>query len=72
MASKELKRAIRKLRRPPELPVDLSPRTPFEALLSERIKGLERQVDELKGRLNGLMLLVTGAVIIQMVLKLLG
>ncbi len=72
MASEELKKAIRKLRRPSEAGVDLSPRTPFDALLAEQIKGLERQVEELKGRVNGLMLLVAGAVIVQVVLNLLG
>ena len=72
MASEELKKAIEKLKRPPEGGVDLSPRTPFDALLAERIKGLERQVDELKGRVNGLMLLVAGAVIVQVILNLLG
>ena len=72
MASDELKKAISKLKRPPEGNVDLSPRTPFDALLAERIRGLERQVDELKGRVNGFMLLVAGAVIVQVVLNLLG
>ena len=72
MASEELKRAIRRLSRPSEPGVDLSPQTPFEALLAERIKGLERQVDELKGRVNGLIFLVAGAVIVQVVLNLVG
>ncbi len=70
MASERLQETIRKLRRPTEPAVDLSPRTPFDAILAEQIRGLERQVDDLKGRLNGLILLVAGAVIVQVVLGL--
>jgi len=52
--------------------VDLSPQTPFDALLAERIRGLEHQVEELKGRVNGLIFLVAAAVIAQVVLNLVG
>ena len=70
MASDDLKKAIRKLRNPADPAVDLSPRTTFDALLAEQIRGLERQEDELKGRVNGLLLLVAGVVIVQVVLGL--
>ena len=70
MASEELKKAIRRLRKPSEPGVDLSPQTPFDALLAERIRGLEQQVEELKGRVNGLIFLVAAAVIAQVVLNL--
>ena len=51
-------------------PLDLSPSTAFEALLQERLKGVESGLSELKSRVNGLLFLVTGAVIVQLVLGL--
>lgn len=68
MSTKELREAIRRFRKPPAEDVDLSPKSPFDALLDERLKGLERQVAELKNRVNGLLFLVMGAVIVQVVL----
>lgn len=67
--SDELKEAIRNLRRRAQTGVDLSPRSPFDALLAERLKALERQVEELKGRVHGLMFLIAGAVVVQLVLS---
>ena len=67
--SDELKEAIRNLRRRAQTGVDLSPRSPFDALLEERLKALERQVEELKGRVHGLMFLIAGAVVVQVVLS---
>ena len=69
MSSEKLKDAIRGLRRPAPPGVDLSPRSPFDALLDARLQALERQVDELKDRVHGLMFLVAGAVIVQVVLS---
>jgi hypothetical protein len=70
MGSEELKEAIRRLRGPRRR-VDITPDSPFDALLEQRLKHLERQVEELKGRVNGLMLAVAGAVIVQIILGLL-
>ncbi len=67
--SDELKEAIRNLRKRAHTGVDLSPRSPFDALLEERLKALERQVEELKGRVHGLMFLIAGAVVVQVVLS---
>ncbi len=69
MSAEDLKKAIRGLRKPAPTGVDLSPRSPFDALLDARLKGLERQVDELKARVHGLMFLIAGAVIVQVVLS---
>lgn len=69
MSSEELKKAIRGLRKAAAAGVDLSPRSPFDALLDARLEDLERQVDELKGRIHGLMFLVAGAVMVQVVLS---
>lgn len=72
MGSDPLKDAIRRLRRPRPPEVDLSPASTFDALLDQRLDHLERQVDELKTRINGLMFLVVGAVVAQIILSLSG
>ncbi len=76
MASEKLKEALRQAQdrwgKPRELPaVSLSPTNTFEALLDERIKALEKSIGEIKGRINGLLLTVVGAVVVQVVLNLL-
>lgn len=71
MAAEELQRAIRRVKGPPRKRVDTTPESPFEALLEQRMKALERQVEELKGRVNGLLLAVAGAVAVQVILGLL-
>ena len=43
----------------------------FRAATEQRLRSLEREVVEVKGRVNGLIFVVTGAVITQVVLKLL-
>ena len=68
MGSDELENAIRKLRKPSSPTLDRSPASTFDALLEQRIGHLERNVDELKTRVNGLVFLVAGAVIVQIVL----
>ncbi|MBI2935890.1 MAG: hypothetical protein HYY31_03650 [Chloroflexi bacterium] len=49
-------------------PVELTPQTTFEALLDERIKNLRQTVDELRGRVNGLIFVVVAAVIVQVLM----
>jgi hypothetical protein len=68
MGSDELGDAIRKLRKPSPPGVDLSPASTFDAVLEQRVSHLERHVDEVKTRVNGLVFLVAGAVIVQIVL----
>ncbi|MBI2171003.1 MAG: hypothetical protein HYU30_03125 [Chloroflexi bacterium] len=72
-----LSRLFRPLQKEAQLPttmeelqagLDLSPRSPFDVVLDQRLKALESQVEELKGRVNGLMALVAGAVVVQIVL----
>jgi hypothetical protein len=43
----------------------------FRASIDERLRSLERQLDEVKGRVNGLLFLLAGAVATQVVLRLL-
>ena len=68
MDSDELKDAIQRLRRPHTPEVNLSPASTFDALLDQRLRHLERQVEDLKTRINGLVFLVIGAVVAQIVL----
>ena len=78
-----LERAVARLRRrrpgaerPPRYPVavlragrlDIA----FRAVIEERLRNLERQLDEVKGRVNGLIFLLGGAVAAQFVLRLLA
>ena len=70
MGSEELEKAVRGLRKPSPQGVDLSPASPFDALLEQRIRHLEKQVEELKTRVYELVFLVIGAVIVQTVLGL--
>jgi hypothetical protein len=45
--------------------------TTFRAVMEERLSNVERQLDELKGRVNGLLFLLAGAVATEIVLRLL-
>ncbi len=72
MESDELKDALRKLRRPRAPEVDLAPASTFDALLDQRLGHLERHVEELKTRINGLVFLVIGAVVAQIILSFWG
>ena len=44
----------------------------FRAATEQRLRALEREVAEVKGRVNGLIFVVAGAVITQVVLRLAG
>ncbi len=47
-----------------------SPSAAFHAVVEERLRNLEKQLDEVKGRVNGLIFLIIGVVITQFVLGL--
>jgi hypothetical protein len=70
MATNRLEEAIRRLRGAPSRKVDTSPDSPFDALLDLRMKALERQMDEVKGRVNGLVFAVVGAIVVELILRL--
>ena len=42
----------------------------FQAVVEERLRSLEKQLDEVKGRVNGLIFLIIGVVITQVALGL--
>jgi hypothetical protein len=71
-----LARALRRFRRRPEPggePVSARvSAAEFRAAAEQRLRALEREVAEVKGRVNGLIFVVVGAVITQLVLRLFG
>ena len=44
----------------------------FRVVVDERLRSLERQLDEVKTRVNGLLFLIAGTVAAQVILRLLG
>jgi hypothetical protein len=54
------------------LPLETMSAPAFRALVAERLRTLERDVEELRARINGLLFVVAGAVITQVVLRLVG
>ncbi len=73
--TEQLERAVRRFRKedkraaaePAELRISAAA---FRAAVEERLTGLERDVGELRGRINGLIFVVIGAVVTQVILKL--
>ncbi len=53
-------------------PPDLEPASAFEALLRQQILALEQQLQDLRGRINDLFLLIVGAVALQAVMRIAG
>ena len=52
--------------------VDLAPGSAYEALTRQMVEALTEELDEIKGRLNGLLFMVAGAIVIDVVLRLAG
>jgi hypothetical protein len=74
-SSENLKRALARFRRPADGEGDVSSRisaAAFRAMVAERLRSVERDIAEVKGRVNGLIFVVAGAVITQVVLKVAG
>lgn len=46
-----------------------APSSTFEALLQERLRAVEEDLAEIRGRVNGLIFLVVGAVLVQLLLR---
>jgi hypothetical protein len=68
----DLERAISRFKHRPQTNGDVPSRVSaaaFRAMALERLRSVERDVAELKGRVNGLIFVVVGAVITQVVLR---
>ena len=73
MPHPELERLLARLlrRRPMAQPrIETTPACPFGAVLGERVRSLDRALGELRGRVNGLLFVVVGAVVVEIVLRL--
>lgn len=76
--ARELERAIAAFRRRPSPSQIDGPsfsgddEGSFRAAVDIRLQNLERQLDELKGRINGMLFLLAGAVASNVILRLLG
>ncbi|MFQ5874692.1 MAG: hypothetical protein ACE5JL_12975 [Dehalococcoidia bacterium] len=75
MGADGLRRTIARLRRsrggpsrPGKKEVNLLPESAFDAMLDLRLKDLQRQLGEVKSRVNGLFFFVLGAAIVQVAL----
>ena len=51
---------------------ELSPASAYEAVTRQMVEGLVREVGEIKGRLNGLLFMVAGAIVVDVALRLTG
>jgi hypothetical protein len=62
-------RLVRRSPRPGQPPLSTAPGCAFGAVEEERLRGLQQQLDEIKGRVNGLFYTLVGAVIAEIVLR---
>ncbi len=73
-SAQKLKGAIARLARKPtahiQAPLSTAPGCAFGAVEEQRLRGLEQQLDEIKGRVNGLLYTLVGAVILEIVMRL--
>ena len=74
-----LSRAMRNHRRAPVAvtpatrpTLDMEPSTAFEALLQQQMQTLEQQLQDLRGHINNLFLLIVGTVALQAILRVAG
>ena len=52
--------------------VDTSPGCAFGALVEERLKNMEGNIQELKGRINGLIFVLVGVVLVEVIMRFVG
>ena len=72
--SSRLERTLARFARPSEAaePIEMLSAASFRAVVDERLRNLERQLDELKTRINGLLFLIAGTVATQVIIRLLA
>ena len=74
-SSKKLERTMRNLflrvskREGGEAQVEISPGCAFGALVEERLKNMERNLQEVKGRINGLIFLIVALVVAEVIMR---
>lgn len=74
MGSRELKEVLAKLagprRKPSPSAPELAPGCAFGYVADQRLQALEANIREIKGRINGLIFVVVGAVAVEIILGL--
>ena len=55
-----------------EAGLELGPVTAYEAVTRQMVEDLARELAEIKGRLNGLLFMVAGAIVVDVALRLAG
>ena len=74
-AGAALREQIRRMRMGPErerASVDLTPGSAYEAVTRQMVEGLAEDLKEIKGRLNGLLWMVAGAIVLDVVIRVAG
>jgi hypothetical protein len=54
------------------VPLEIMSAPAFRSIVAERLRLLEREIAEVRARVNGLLFVVAGAAVTQIVLRLLG
>ena len=74
LATQKLARAVRRAARAEAAPAAIEHMSApaFRAIVAERLRELERELAEVRVRINGLLFVVAGAVVTQVVLRLAG
>ncbi len=57
---------------PPHPPLDLSPVSAYEIVTRQLVEATQRDVTEIKARINNLMVMVAGALVVNILLRLAG
>lgn len=52
--------------------VEMGPGSAYEAVTRQMVEGLKEDLAEIKGRLDGLLFLVAGAIVVDLVLRVMG
>ena len=66
-----LRSAVRRLGRPAPPPLDPRPSNPFEVAVAERLQAMQKELDQIRSRLNWLLTVIVGAAVTNVVLALL-
>ena len=66
-----LRKAVGRFQRPEPPPLDPRPSNPFEIVVAERLKAMQKELDQIRSRLNWLLTLIVGAAITNVVLTIL-
>lgn len=70
MAEAEVRERLRRLRG--KAPVEMRPASAYEAVTRQMVEGMADELREIRGRLNGLLWMVAGAILIDVLMRLAG